>query len=154
VSLNGAIGVSFARVDNGLIRRNTTGVAANVALCSTTESGQLCGHASVDQESATVAGPAKSISAGVDYSRKLNADSTVAFSLSAYRYSSPLSVVSGQLFSHATYFRAAGEYSRRIGQRWFGGVDLAARKLTQAGPDPKTDFSASLFIRYRFGDVQ
>ena len=27
-------------------------------------------------------------------------------------------------------------------------------KLTQNGPDPKADLSASLFIRYRFGDVQ
>jgi hypothetical protein len=36
----------------------------------------------------------------------------------------------------------------------FAGLDLAARKLTQTGPDPKTDFNGSLFIRYRFGDVQ
>jgi hypothetical protein len=32
-------------------------------------------------------------------------------------------------------------------------VNVAARKLTEAGPDPDADFSASLFIRYRFGDV-
>lgn len=154
VSLNGAVGISFARIDDGIGTRNSTGVAANAALCSTTESGQLCGRVDVNQETATVAGPAKSISAGVDYSRRLDANSTLALSLSAYRYSRPISIVNGQQFSSATYFRAAGEYSRRIGRRWFGGVDLAARKLTEAGPDPKTDFSGSLFIRYRFGDVQ
>ena len=154
VSLNGAVGVSFARVDDGISTRNTTGLAANASLCSTTENGQLCGRVAVDQESATAAGPAKSISGGIDYSRRLDADSTLAFSLSAYRYSSPISVVVGQLFSSATYFRAAADYSRRIGRRLFAGVDLAARKLSEAGPDPKSDFSASLFIRYRFGDVQ
>jgi hypothetical protein len=154
VSLDGAVGVSFARVDDGISTRHTTGLAANANLCSTTASGQLCGHAAIDQEAATAAGPAKSISGGIDYSRRLDADSTVAFSLSVNRYSSPISVIVGQPFSHATYFRAAGEYSRRIGNRWFGGVNLAARKLTQVGPDPKTDFSASLFIRYRFGDIQ
>jgi hypothetical protein len=36
----------------------------------------------------------------------------------------------------------------------FGGADLSARKLAEAGPDPKTDLNGSLFIRYRFGDVQ
>src|SRR6185312_1574518 len=129
-------------------------LSANASLCSTTESGQFCGHVAIDQETATAAGPAKSISGGIDYSRRLDADSTAAFSLSVNRYSSPTSVIIGQPFSGATYYRAAGEYSRRIGNRWFGGVNLAARKLTEAGPDPKTDFSVSLFIRYRFGDIQ
>ena len=31
-----------------------------------------------------------------------------------------------------------------------GGV----RKLFQAGPDPKTDFNANAYLRYRFGDIQ
>ena len=60
----------------------------------------------------------------------------------------------GQSFSRTTYYRAAAAYTRRISDRWFGGVNLAARKLTQAGPDPKTDFSASLFLRYRLGDLR
>jgi len=154
VSLDGAVGVSFARIDDGILTRHTTGLSANASLCSTTESGQFCGHVAIDQETATAAGPAKSISGGIDYSRRLDADSTAAFSLSVNRYSSPTSVIIGQPFSGATYYRAAGEYSRRIGNRWFGGVNLAARKLTEAGPDPKTDFSVSLFIRYRFGDIQ
>jgi hypothetical protein len=62
--------------------------------------------------------------------------------------------VTGRTFSAATYDRAAASYSRRIATRLFGGVNLAARKLTQNGPDPKTDLNASLFIRYRLGDVQ
>ena len=63
-------------------------------------------------------------------------------------------MVVGQAFSSSTYYHAASSYSRRLSSRLFGGVNLAARKLTQNGPDPKTDLNASLFIRYRLGDAQ
>ena len=63
-------------------------------------------------------------------------------------------MVVAQTFSSASYYRAAASYTRKFGLRLYGGVNLAARKLTQNGPDPKTDLNASLFIRYRLGDVQ
>jgi hypothetical protein len=154
ISFSGALGVSFARVDDGIRIRHSTGLAANASLCSTTETGSLCGHVSIDQQTATAAGPSKSMSAGVEYSRRLDADSTLSFALGVDRFSTPISVVVGQPFSRSTYYRASAEYSRRIGRRLFGGADLSARKLTEAGPDPKTDLNGSLFIRYRFGDVQ
>jgi hypothetical protein len=62
--------------------------------------------------------------------------------------------VAGRTFSSSSYYRAAAGYTRRISDRWFGGVNLAARKLAQSGPDPQADFNGSLFIRYRFGDVR
>lgn len=154
LSLSGGVGVSFARVDDGVRIRNSTGPAANARLCSSTERAQLCGRAYVAQEAATTAGPAKTIGADVDYSRQLSANSSIAFSLGVDHYSRPVSVISSRTFSSATYFRAAAEYSRRIGSRLFGGVNLAGRKVSEAGPDPEADVSASLFIRYRFGDVQ
>jgi hypothetical protein len=153
LSLSGAIGVSFARVDDGVRTRNSTGLSADASLCSTTESGSLCASIDVSQETATVAGPSNSISGSVAYSRQLDADSTIALSLGVDHLSRPTSVIVGLPFSHATYYRASAEYSRRIGNRLFAGVDLAARKLAQTGPDPKIDFNGSLFIRYRFGDV-
>lgn len=154
LTLSGAAGVSFARVDNGITTRHSTGLAANASLCSNAQRGFLCAHVAVDQETATAAGPTKSITAGVQYSRQLDVDSSIALAVDVDRYSSPFSIVSNQSFSHATYFRASGEYSRRIGRRFFGGVDVAARKLNEAGPDPNADLSASLFIRYRLGDLQ
>jgi hypothetical protein len=63
-------------------------------------------------------------------------------------------LVSGESFNRATYMRAVVNYSRRIGNRWFGGVNLSARKVAQTGPDPDADLGASIFIRYRFGDVR
>lgn len=154
MSLNGALGASFASIDDGITTRHSTGLAANAALCDAGEHAHLCARVSVDQTGTTVAGPAKTISAGVDYSRQLDARSSLLLSLDASRYSQPISLISGQTFSSSNYYRAAGAYTRSFGHRLFGGINLAARKVTERGPDPKADLSASIFIRYRFGDVQ
>jgi hypothetical protein len=154
VTLGGALGVSFARVDDGLMVRHSTGVAAEANLCGQGEASSYCARVAADEQTATTAGPARSLSAGIDYSQRLDADQSIQFSLGATHYSTPTSVVLGRTFSSANYFRAATAYTRTFAPRLFGGINLAARKLTQNGPDPKTDLNASLFIRYRFGDTQ
>jgi hypothetical protein len=154
ISLDGAIGVSFARIDDGVRTRNTTGLSAQANLCGQGETSYFCAHFSADEQTATTAGPARSISGGIDYTKRLDADQSISFSLGVTHYSTPLSVIIGRAFSSSTYAHAAASYSRRFAPRLFGGVNLAARKLTQNGPDPKTDFNGSLFIRYRFGDIQ
>jgi hypothetical protein len=154
LSFTGALGVSYASIDNGIDTRHSTGVAADASLCSHGNRDQFCARASISQEAATTAGPTRSITAGLDYSRQLDADQTIRFSLDANRYSSQRSFIIGQTFSHATYVRAAADYTRRLGDRWFGGVSVASRKLAQRGPDPKSDVSGSLFIRYRLGDIR
>lgn len=154
VSLNGAVGVSFSRINDGLTIRHRTGVAGSVSLCGQGESNFYCARFSADEQTATTAGPARTISGGADYTQRLDADQSISFSLGVTRYSSPISVVTGRSFSDSSYYRASASYSRRFATRMFGGVNLSARKLTQSGPDPKTDFNASLFIRYHFGDVQ
>lgn len=154
LSLSGDAGVSFSAVNDGVRTRHSTGLAGDVNLCSSGERSQFCARASVQQQAATSAGPAKVVSLGVDYSRQLSADDTIQFSLAANRYSNPIILISGQSFTHATYVRAAADYSRHIGHRLYGGAELAVRKLTETGPDPDADISGSLFIRYRFGDVQ
>lgn len=154
VTLDGAIGVSFARINDGIVIRHSTGLSAQANLCGQGETSFYCAHFSADEETATTAGPARSIGGGVDYTQRLDANQSIQFSLGVNHYSTPVSVVVGQAFSSSTYYRAAAAYSRRFSTRLFGGVNLAARELTQNGPDPKADFNISLFIRYRFGDVQ
>jgi hypothetical protein len=154
VSLDGAIGVSFAHIDDGLAIRNSTGLSAQANLCGHGETSFYCAHFSVDEQTATTAGPARSIGGGIDYSKQIDANQSISFSLGVTHYSTPISVVIGRTFSSSTYYRSAASYSRRLTSRLFGGVNLAARKLAQNGPDPDTDFNASLFIRYRFGDAQ
>ena len=154
LTFSGALGLSYSSVDDGLATHHSTGVAADANLCSIGDRGQFCGRASINQQTATAAGPARNVTVGVDYSRRLDANQTIRFSLDANRYSSPTSFVTSQTFSHATYARAAADYSRRLGDRWFAGVSVAARKLAEKGPDPRADVSGSLFIRYRLGDLQ
>jgi hypothetical protein len=154
LSLNAAVGVSFSRTDTGVSTRRSTGPSGDVSLCWRGENDNMCANAAIDQQTATAAGPSKSVSFGVNYSRRLDADQTLAFSLSANRYSSPTLVTNVYSFSRATYFRAAAEYSRRIGNRLFAGASLAARKVGQTGPDPKADFTGSVFVRYRLGDIR
>ena len=89
LSLNGAVGASFSSVDDGISTRHSTGAAANVALCSAGEHSHLCARAAINQSAATVAGPAKNISAGIDYSRQLDAGSSIQLSLDGSHYSSP-----------------------------------------------------------------
>jgi hypothetical protein len=154
MTFNASAGVSFARVDDGTAVHRSTGADAEATLCNRGETSNFCARAGVHQQIATTAGPAKSVNLGVDYSHRIDADSSIQFSLEGSHYSAPISVITGHTFSRSNYYRAAADYTRRLGSRWFGGVNLAARKLTEAGPDPDTDFSGSLFIRYRFGDAR
>lgn len=154
LTLTGALGASFASVDDGLSKHHSIGLAASGTLCNAGEHSHLCARAEINQQTATVAGAAKTISAGVDYSRQLDADSTIQLSLDGSHFWQPVSAIAGQVFPATTYYRAAAAYTRHFGHRLFGGVNLAARKLSERGPDPKADFNASLFIRYRFGDIQ
>lgn len=153
-NLSGAIGVSFSSSDDGLVRRRSTGLSADASLCSAGDRDRYCARAAVNQQAATAAGPANSISVGINYSRKLSENESLNFAVDANRYSSPALLVTGPSFSRATYVRGSVGYSRKVGRRWFGGADLSARKITQTGPDRKADVTASVFIRYRLGDLQ
>ena len=154
LTLSGDVGVSLSSVKLSGVTRHSTGFAGDANLCSSVEHTTFCARASVQQEAATSAGPSRVIALSVDYSRQLSADDTIELSLSGNRYSNPTLLIAQPSFSHATYLRAAVDYSRKIGHRLFTGVDLAARKISQNGPDPNADLSISAFIRYRFGDIQ
>lgn len=155
LSLNGAIGVSFARVENGITTEHSTGAAGSVSLCSQGERSHLCAYASIDQEAATVAGPARTISAGIDYGLNLDAKQAIQFSLGASHYSTPNAIFPLSSSSDANYLRAAADYTRHMGDRLFAGASLSARKDSLRGRlDPKADVSGSLFIRYRLGDIK
>jgi hypothetical protein len=86
---------------------------------------------------------------GVDWYKKLDADSTVQLSAAVVRYDSDFQSLNDR--SH--HFRLAASYSRRINTRLSAGADVAVRSLRQDGPDPKADIGGSVFLRYRLGDL-
>ena len=85
------------------------------------------------------------------YSRKLSLDASIQASIQATR-SATVNVLQNATFS-STYITALAGYDRKVGKRLFAGVSVGARKLYQAGPDPKMDFNASLSLRYKLGDL-
>ncbi|MEO7787373.1 MAG: hypothetical protein ABIR77_06055, partial [Sphingomicrobium sp.] len=153
--ISGAVGVSFATVKNGLVTRRSTGLAFSGSLCHRGESDQLCASVARDQQTSTIAGPVSTLSAGLTYSRRLDAKQTVQLSASGSRYSAqdsglgPL-VVSG----NSTYFNGGVAYTRQLGPRLSTGGNLSTRRLFRDGVDPKADVSGSLFLRIRLGDRQ
>ena len=153
-TLSGAIGVSLARIDDGTTITNSTGIAANASLCHTGQDGQFCASISRDQQTSSIGGPVRSTSASFSYGRKIDANQSLQFSLSAARSSpSVRSFVVPLTIGRSTYLNAAASYSRKLGSRWYSGLNVSTRKLNRDGPNPKPDVSGSIFLRYRLGDL-
>jgi hypothetical protein len=155
-TVDGALGVSFARLDNGLSVRNTTGLAGNVALCHAGQKDHVCATVARSQQTSSIAGPATSLSAGIDYGRQIDANQSIQFNVSASRYTQqgdsfvvPVALALGR----SDYVSANGSYSRKLGNRLYAGVSASVRKLYQDGANPKADVGGSVFLRYRLGDL-
>lgn len=136
----------------------STSISFSGSLCNVTESTRFCGRVSRDATtgltSAVLGGRAQAAittSASLSYSRKLSANDSIQASLSASRYRTAASVVGVNPTS--TYVSGVVGYDRHIGARLFGGVQGGVRRLYQSGPDPDMDFNATVYLRYRLGDL-
>jgi hypothetical protein len=88
---------------------------------------------------------------GFDYYHRLPGRATIQASLTGVHYDTP-SAINGDKF-RTTYLSGVVGYDRPVGNRLYAGVQGGARKLFQSGPDPKMDFNASVYVRYRIGDL-
>ena len=79
----------------GCTIRHSTGLSAQANLCGHGETSFFCARFSADEQTATTAGPARSIGGGIDYSKRLDADQSISFSLGVTHYSTPISVLVG-----------------------------------------------------------
>lgn len=150
LSASVALGVSFASIDRGLSERHSTNLSVNGSLCKTTESERLCGRVARYAQTSASSSLVTTNSVGVDWFKKLDEAQTLQLSASVVHYVSE-DVLNDKRKSD--YLRFAASYSRRINDRLSGGVDLGARNLRREGPDPDTDISGTVFIRYRIGDL-
>lgn len=147
---SGSIGVSFANFDRATGDSNSTDLSLEGSLCRTMETERLCGRVARYTESQSRNSIVTTNSIGVNWFKRLDEDQTIQLSGSYIHYTSDFELVENL---DSDYFHFAGSYSRRIGGRLSAGADLSARKLAQEGPDPEMDFSGSLFLRYRLGDI-
>lgn len=127
------------------------------SLCKSEQLSNLCVHVSRDAQSGLssriVGGGGEATvttTAGVDYYRRLSADSTIQASFSGSQYSS--SAVANNSRFTTTYVQGVVGYDRKVRSRLYAGVSGGVRKLFQDGKDPDTDFNANVYLRYRLGD--
>lgn len=137
---------------------NSLNPSFSFSLCKNGERDRLCARAAREARNSFGYGSlfntgtlTITTSAGIDYSRQLDANQSIQFALSANRYSSKLS---GGNDAHSTYAAFLAGYDRKISERFAAGVNGGVRKLMLSGRDPKADISGNLYLRYRLGDMK
>jgi len=149
--VSAGIGASFADVKRGGDSNSSTNLSFNGSACRTTEFDRFCGRVARYSNSTSRSALVTATSVGLDWFRKLDEDQTLQVSASFIRYVSDEDLVDKTRTHH---FRLAGSYSRRISGRMSAGADVGVRALRRDdGPDPDSDVSGSLFVRYRLGDL-
>lgn len=149
-SANAALGVTYRSREIDGDSNGSFGLALDASVCRSFERSRFCGRVSRYNQNTVAADLLTTTSVGVDYSQTIDQNSSVQLSASAIRYGGRQ--VLDRMVS-STYFVTSGAYNRRINDRLTGGVNASARKLNQFGPNPDSDVSASVFLRYRLGDL-
>lgn len=147
--LSAGVGVSFSNSERLGSSDNATNLSLNASACHSSENERLCFRADRYAQSASRAVLTTTTSAGVDWYKKLDDKQTLQVNLSVVHYNSDSQIVDN---FNSNYFNFAASYSRFVNDRISVGADIGARALRQDGPDPDTDFSGSVFVRYRLGD--
>jgi hypothetical protein len=88
----------------------------------------------------------------LSYSRSIGRSDTFRAQLTGID-SSRVTVLNQGKF-RTTYVTGLVSYDKKIANRLFGGISGGARRLFQTGPDPKMDYNANIYLRYRLGDRQ
>ncbi len=154
-----SVGLIFSKQDQeGGGSDSSIDPSFSFSLCRAGDRDRLCGRVSRDARSSLSVGIGPqadslviSTLGSIDYFRRLDANQSVRASVSAVRSSSKFS--GGDDF-RSTYLTFLTGYDRKLGQRLGAGVNGGARRLFQNGPDPKTDFNVSAYLRYRLGDIE
>lgn len=145
-----SLGVSFSSVDRLGSNDNSTNITADGSICRSSEFDRLCAQVSRYSQASSREALVTSTSMGVNWYRKLDATQTIQVSASVVRYQVD-ALIDDNSTSH--HFRIAASYDRRFNSRMSAGVDIGARSLRLDGPDPDPDLNASVFLRYRLGDL-
>ncbi|HKO17853.1 MAG TPA: hypothetical protein VJU82_03105 [Acidobacteriaceae bacterium] len=153
-----AVGVMYIQQRTSGFKDHQVTPSVSGSLCNVGNNSRFCVRVSRDAQSALSArilngagGAAVTTIAGVDYYRRLSEKETIQASLNATRYDTPGAINGFRI--RTTYFSGIVGYDRKVGNRIYAGVSGGARKLFQDGPDPKLDFNANVYLRYRLGDL-
>ncbi|NJC04492.1 hypothetical protein GGQ97_000285 [Sphingomonas kaistensis] len=151
LELDGAIGFVRTERDLGpLGESSSTDLAFDASLCRNLEYERMCAAIARRTQSTSIGAAPTSSSLSANYSRRLNARDQIQLAIAATTTDSARELGLGR----QNFYSASGSFDRKISLRLSAGVNVAARKFTIGGPDPKADIGGSLFIRNRFGSVR
>lgn len=148
--LNGSLGVSFSDFNRFGNSQNSTDITAHGSLCKVGEDETLCAHVSRATNSSGFSSLVTTTSAGLDWSRSLNDQSSIRLSAGYTKYHED-TVLNTTVDS--TYWRAAASYDRHINPALSVGVNASVRAYSRPGPNPNQDYGGSVYVRYHIGDV-
>lgn len=149
-TVSGAAGVTFATLGHGSQTSHSTDPSFSGTLCHQTANQTLCATASRSASSSAVAELVNSTAVALEWVDRLDSRQTVRLSAGYIHFDR--AKVAQQLFTDTEYHAAAG-YSRLVSERCSVGANLGLRGLNEPGAGHHTDVSASVFIRYRLGDL-
>ena len=135
LEFGGAIGFVRTERDLGTVNRNSTDLAFDASLCRNLEYERFCGRIGRRTQTAALGAAPTSSSLSADYSRRLNARDQIQAALAFVSTGAARDVGLGR----QNYYSLSGSFDRKINTRLSAGVNVAARKLTTSGPDPRAD---------------
>jgi hypothetical protein len=150
--VNAAVGFVYSRQNGGALggERSSIDLALDASMCRNLTSERICARVSRRNQTSVLGGSPTSTTAALDYYRRLGAKDTIQGSVGVSRSRFRFLEEGGR----STFYTLSGSYDRQINDRFFAGVNVAARKLATTGQDPNADIGGSLFVRYRIGDVR
>ena len=146
---SGSVGVSFTKVDRGGNNETSTDLALSGSLCRQTLDDRLCANVQRFSQTSSLASILTTDTIGLDWYKKIDEKSSLQLSAGYSHYEDKQT---DELLK-TDYFRAGASYDRRINPRFSVGAEVSARAYNQPGPNPDNDYSGSLFLRYRLGDL-
>jgi hypothetical protein len=152
--LSAAVGLVRTTQDFGMLgidNSSTLNLALDGSLCRQLEYERICAKVARRTQSSVIGSAPISTTASLDYYRKLGAKDSIQGTASVARTGAYRLV---NQTAGSTFYTLSAAYDRLINDRISGGVQAAWRKLSNAGPDPRSDLGGSVYLRYRLGDIR
>ncbi|MCA1653836.1 MAG: hypothetical protein ABR588_08335 [Sphingomicrobium sp.] len=149
-SASGSIGVSLVNERTTTVHNHSASLSFDASLCRTTPNETICGRAARATQTSIGQGLVNATSVSVSYFRRLNAKDTIQAGASVARSSGGSGLL---IAAPATFYSVNASYNRKISPRLSTGVEAGLRKFDQRGADVPVGGSATVFLRYRLGDL-
>lgn len=150
-TVTGSAGASFSRVRHLGRTAQSTEPSFRGSLCHESMRENLCLLAAHFTHGSAVAELITESTVGIDWIRKLDAIQTLQLSAEYLRFSNARATT-GPITD--TQYRVAAIYSRLINERASFGVEASAHGYAAGSPGRRSDVSASVFLRYRWGSLR